>query len=299
MNLAVQKPLTLTLKDEEILKAIYTYRYVTTLDIAHLLFRPTYLPYVRQRLARLAGGKDLQENTYLCRFYLPSVAGNRERIFTLGSKGREFLQGVLGHNVDWYFQPAKIKFFSYTAILHHLLLTRFLVASAWWCKSREDFTLLEERVSYEISRLPPKVTIDKRTVSVIPDAWLLFEKHNEKYAVIFELDRGMEYQQKFKEHVKARIELIRSGQYAKVFGVPGVIVSYITTGQTPQYRDTRVKTMNTWTREVLADLNLKSWGGIFRFTAVEFDSLYDQTVSLFEKPLWLRPDTSEKVRLFE
>lgn len=190
MNLAVQKPLTLTLKDEEILKAIYTYRYVTTLDIAHLLFRPTYLPYVRKRLARLAGGKDLQENTYLCRFYLPSVAGNRERIFTLGSKGREFLQGVLGNNVDWYFQPAKFKFFSYSAILHHLLLTRFLVAAAWWCKSREDFTLLEERVSYEFSRLPPKVTIDKKPVIVIPDAWLLFEKNNEKYAVLFELDRG-------------------------------------------------------------------------------------------------------------
>ena len=153
MNLATEKPLTLTLKDEEILKAIYTYRYITTLDIAHLLFRPTYLPYVRKRLARLAGGKNLQENTYLCRFYLPSVAGNRERIFTLGSKGREFLQGILGQTVDWYFQPAKFKFFSYSAILHHLLLTRFLVAAAWWCKSREDFTLLEERVSYEISRL--------------------------------------------------------------------------------------------------------------------------------------------------
>jgi hypothetical protein len=299
MNLAVEKPLSLTLKDEEILKAIYTYRYVTTLDIAHLLFRPTYLPYVRKRLARLAGGKDLEENTYLCRFYLPSVAGNRERIFTLGSKGREFLQGVLGNNVDWYFQPAKFKFFSYSAILHHLLLTRFLVAASWWCKSREDFTLLEERVSYEISRQPPKVTIDKKTITVIPDAWLLFGKGSGKYAVLFELDRGMEFQQKFKEHVKGRIELIRSGQYAKLFGVPGVIVSYVTTGQTPQYRNTRVKTMNVWTQEVLAEMNLKSWGGIFRYTAVEFDSLYDQAGSLFAEPVWLRPDTRELVRLFE
>jgi hypothetical protein len=299
MNLATEKPLTLTLKDEEILKAIYAYRYVTTLDIAHLLFRPTYLPYIRKRLARLAGGKDLQENTYLCRFYLPSVAGNRERIFTLGSKGREFLQGVLGHVVDGYFRPAKFKFFSYSAILHHLLLTRFLVAAAWWCKSREDFSLLEERVSYEIARLAPKVTIDKKTVTVIPDAWLLFGKGSAKYAVLFELDRGMEFQQKFKEHVKGRIELIRSDQYAKLFGVPGVIVSYVTTGQTPEYRNTRMKTMNAWTREVLAEMNLKSWGGIFRFTAVEFDSLYEQVVSLFEEPVWLRPDTSEKVVLFE
>jgi hypothetical protein len=95
----------------------------------------------------------------------------------------------------------------------------------------------------------------------------------------------MEFQQKFKEHVKGRLELIRSGQYAKLFGVPGVIVSYVTTGQTPQYRTTRMKTMNAWTREVLAELNLKSWGEIFRFTAVEFDTLYDQAASLFEEPV--------------
>ena len=141
--------------------------------------------------------------------------------------------------------------------------------------------------------------MDKKIVPVIPDAWVLLEKDNKTYTILFELDRGREFQQKFKEHVKARIAFIRGGQYAKLFGVPGVIVSYVTTGQTPQYRNTRVKTMNAWTREVLAELNLKNWGGIFRFASVEFDSLYDQAVRLFEEPVWLRPDTTEKVRLFE
>jgi hypothetical protein len=163
MNLAGEKPLVLTPKDEEILKAIYTYRYTTTLDIAHLLFRPTYLPYVRSRLACLAGGKDLQENTYLCRFKLPATEGNRERIFTLGNKGQAFLNETHGCVLDWYFQPAKFKFFSYSAILHHLLLTRFLVSASWWCKNREDFTLLEQRVSYDLSRQSPKVTVGKKT----------------------------------------------------------------------------------------------------------------------------------------
>jgi hypothetical protein len=109
----------------------------------------------------------------------------------------------------------------------------------------------------------------------------------------------MEHGQQFKEHVKARIALIRSGEYERVFGVPGVIVAYVTTGQTPEYRNTRVKAMNSWTREVLAELNLKSWGGIFRFTAVEFDNLYTEMKRIFEEPDWLRPDTSELVRLFE
>ncbi len=73
----------------------------------------------------------------------------------------------------------------------------------------------------------------------------------------------------------------------------------MTTGQTPAYRTSRTKTMHTWTREVLAELNLKSWGAIFRFAGVEFDTLYEQAASLFEEPVWVRPDIKEQVRLFE
>ena len=30
-----------------------------------------------------------------------------------------------------------------------------------------------------------------------------------------------------------------------------------------------------------------------------FDTLYDQAASLFEKPVWLRPDSGEKIGLFD
>jgi hypothetical protein len=303
MDASGTKPLVLTPRDEEILQAIAYYRYVTSLDIAYLLFRPTYMPYVRSRLSRLAGNKDLHPNCYLYRFWLPSPQGNRERIFTLGETGHKFLTEVLGQRIDWRFQPAKLKFFSYSNILHHLLLTRFLVAATWWSRGREDVALLAKRTSYELMKDPPKVILSqkkvKKTITVIPDAWVLFEKGKEKFAVLFELDRGMEHGAKFKEHVRARVAFIRSGQYKETFSVPGVIVAYVTTGQTPAYRNTRMKTMNTWTHEVLTDLNLKNWGGIFRFTSVEFETIYDQAENLFEKPIWLRPDMKETVRLFE
>jgi hypothetical protein len=261
------------------------------------------MPYIRSRLARLSGKNDLAENTYLCRFKLPETEGNRERIFTLGTKGRRFVRETLGKRVDWYFSPDKLKFLSYTAILHHLLLTRFLVAANWWCRGREDLTILSERVSYELGRTPPRITITRKekktTLSVIPDAWLSFGKEKPQYGILFELDRGMEYQEKFKQHVRGRIEFIRSGKYQEVFGIPAVIVSYVTTGQMPDYRNTRMKTMNAWTQQVLEEMSLKSWGSIFRFAAVEFDLLYEQAPSLFEEPVWLRPDTTEKVRLFD
>jgi Replication-relaxation len=265
MNLApAPKPLQLTRRDEEILASVYRYRFVTSLDIAHLLFRPSYLPYVRSRLTRLSGGEDLEENTYLCRFRLHATRGNPERIFTLGSKGRDFLQSQIGKQIDWFFRPGKYKFFSYSAILHHLLLTRFLVACSWWGRTREEMSLLEERISYEFSHDPPQVTLSRKekpiTMSIIPDAWLSVKLRGRNYAIIFELDRGMEFREKFKQHVRGRIEFVRSGKYQEVFGVPGVIIAYLTTGQTPEYRASRMKTMNAWTREVLAELNLApSW----------------------------------------
>jgi hypothetical protein len=231
------------------------------------------------------------------------MEGNRERVFTLGNKGREFARETLGKPVDWFFRPNKLKFFSYSAILHHLLLTRFISAASWLCRSRDNLTLLAQRVSYEFLKNPPRVTLSqknkKTTLTVIPDAWLLFGTDKAKYAVLFELDRGMEYQEKFKQHVRGRIELIRSGIYKEVFGVPGVIVAYVTTGQTPAYRASRMKTMNVWTQQVLAELNLNSWGAIFRFSSVEFDTLFNDAPSLFEEPVWLRPDTKEPVRLFD
>ena len=49
-----------------------------------------------------------------------------------------------------------------------------------------------------------------------------------------------------------------------------------------------------WTMEGLQELNKKNWAGIFRFTAVAFDTLYDAAPKLFEQPLWYRPDSAEK-----
>jgi hypothetical protein len=49
----------------------------------------------------------------------------------------------------------------------------------------------------------------------------------------------------------------------------------------------------------LQELKLKNWAALFRFTAIEFATLYDQAASLFEESVWLRPYTKEKVGLFD
>jgi hypothetical protein len=138
---------------------------------------------------------------------------------------------------------------SYAQITHSLLLTRFLVAAQSWSKDHPEFNLAKTRISYELAQ-------ERKDRKAIPDGWMLFErkgKDAKKSAVLLEIDRGMEYQSKFKEHVRSRIKLIQNGDYAKWFDVPGVIIAYTTTGQTEEYQESRRKTMCKWTQEVLIE----------------------------------------------
>jgi hypothetical protein len=163
------------------LKALYDYRYMTAKDMAYLLFSPTILNYVRGRLARLAGGEDFATHTYLCRFQMPSVIKG-EKIFTLGVKGRDFIQQVCGLPVDWYFRPSKLQHLGFSHLTHALLQTRIVVAASYFSRQLQQFTLTHSLLSYDLPRL--------HRISVIPDAWLLFEnQQGKKYQILIEIDR--------------------------------------------------------------------------------------------------------------
>ena len=92
-------------RDEEILKTIHFYRYITGIDVAHRLFSPGSRKHVIEVLSGLAGGVDHARNQYLYRFGLPKAQkGNVERIFTLGVRGKELLES-LGMPVEWVLPP--------------------------------------------------------------------------------------------------------------------------------------------------------------------------------------------------
>jgi hypothetical protein len=288
-----QKPLILTPRDETILRVIYQYRYMTALDVAYLLFQPSSFTHVREILFALAGGEDFGARTYLCRFPLPGI-GNAVRVFTLGAKGRSFL-AKQGFPVHWYFRPYKVHHLSHSHVLHNLILTRFLVALSFWTRQQTAFRLLTVRFGHELAGTPVTVRVETKgkttSVPVIPDAWVLLERarNSNKVPILVEIDRGMEYQQRFKQHVRSRITYIADGSYTRTFGTQSVTVAYATTGEVPAYRERRRETMRQWTAEVLAELNMQNWAGVFRFASVEYQTLYD--LSLFEKPVWCRPDS--------
>jgi hypothetical protein len=155
--------------------------------------------------------------------------GGTTRIFTLGSKGRDYLANRVGVPVDWWYRPYKVKHLSHSQVLHSLLLTRTLVTAAAWCAKAPSFRLAKVRIGYELVREAATVEVGKEILSagkqtksekliVIPDAWVEFERNDgKKYPILLEVDRGMEYSRKFKRHVRSRIEFIRSGAYKKCF----------------------------------------------------------------------------------
>jgi hypothetical protein len=289
---AAQEFLPLTPTEEEILKIMSAYRYMTAVDVAHCLFSPKSLTYVRGILTRLAGGDDGRERQYLYRFPWPSgKAGNPERIFTLGSAGREVVQS-LGIPIEWYYRPSKTGRLSGSYLSHQLLLTRFVICAGRFASQNLDYSLADVRLSYEIERGHSSGTGE----AVVPDAWLHFAREdNRKFPVLVEIDRGTEYQERFKNHVRGRIEFIRSGEYARVFATPAVLIAYATSSNVSEHAETRRKTMCTWTMEVLGELELESWAGIFRFTsALVYRTLLEEGEALFTKPVWYRPDEPSK-----
>ena len=163
-----------------------------------------------------------------------------------------------------------------------------MIAAGEWAKDHPTYSLTDKRISYELSG------------KVIPDGWLRFSEQasDGTYAqpVILELDRGMEYRDRFRAHVRGRINYIQSGEYKKIFNTKVVTIAYLTTGQTPEYRITRQKTMCTWIRELLKEMRLEDWAGVFKVASVEFQHIYDN--SLFEEAAWYRPDSDKAVRLF-
>jgi hypothetical protein len=276
-----------TYRDAEILKIVWYYRYITIQDILALQFSPGALTHLRQILSKLCGGADLQSHNYLCRFILPSQTGARERVYVLGSRGRKFLQEN-GYSTSWYFRPHKLKFLSYSYVLHNLILTRTMIAAESWAKNHPSFNLLEKRICYELAG------------KVVPDGWLLFTEQTDNgiydHPILIEIDRGMEDKYKFRQHVRGRIEYVRRGEYQKVFNTNVGTIAYATTGQTAEYRETRRKVMGQWIWEILREMRLEDWAGSFKVASIEFGKLYDY--SLFEQKVWYRPDSPKPLPLF-
>ncbi len=297
-------PLILTEPLVRILRATHFYRFLVAQDICRLYWSLSSLTYIRDLLAKLA------MNKYLYRFQLPNVhcgGIGAERIYTLGAAGRKFMEKS-GYKVDWNYRPHRIKLASYGAVLHNLLLSRTLIAASVWAKKQPNFKLVKTRICYELAREAPSIQLtngkgEREMVKVIPDAYLLFQKlnnnkHERFYQVILEVDRGMEFQKRFVKSIRARLEFKDSAAYSSLFETApnNVIIAYITTGDRPEYRESRRRAMSDWTKKILEQSDSVNLPCSFLFCSVVASEIYN--IPLFQGAGWFRPGESSPVSLF-
>jgi hypothetical protein len=298
-------PLILTEPQARVLHATHFYRFLCAQDICNLHWSSNSITYVRDLLANLAKHK------YLYRFQLPSVHSGgigAERIYTLGAAGRKFMEKS-GFKIDWVYKPHRIKLASYGAALHNLLLSRILIAASVWAKNQPNFKLVKTRICYELAREAPSIQLingkgEREMVKVIFDAYLLFQKlnnnkHERFYQVILELDRGTEFQKRFVKSIRARLEFIKdSGAYKRLLGMEpkNVIIAYITTGDRPEYRESRRRAMSDWAMNIISQSDLNNLPCPFLFCSVVASEIYN--IPLFEGAGWFKPGESSPVSLF-
>jgi hypothetical protein len=291
-----RKPLVLKQRHADILKAVHTYRYVTAAQITRLFYAPSSITHVREMLADLCGNEDQKERQYLYRFALPNTRiGNTERIYTLGSAGRAYLEETLGIVCEWYYRPSGVSARSYYHLKHALALTDFLVAAQVYSNSQQEIKLATVRTQYELERTPAHIAVTSRnrteTVKVVPDAWLDFTLQGEHSPILLEIDRATEEEKKFKAHVKARVEFIKpEGRYKQFFDTNAVTIAYATTGN-----ENRLKHMINWTENVLTELGKQNYADSFRFCSLPDDF---STSTLFDSASWYRPFDTSPLLLF-
>lgn len=293
---ARMSPVVVGERDEAILRAIAKFRYASAKDIAHLLpgFSPSSLSHVREVMTRLAGGGDYQPNQYLLRFPRPQTRrGVTEKIFTLGARGSAYLAEVRGEAVPRSRRPSYVKAISYTFLTHALLLTRVVAALTYFVRIHPGYALPSCRLSYDLAttRDVPSATpeTEPQPLPVIPDAWALLERPTGPTGLWLEIDCGTETKTKYQKALAARLTFLQE-DYERVFGTPFLLVCYLSSG--PQSR--RIA-LQDWTEELLREPTLADMAGLFRFAAVDYDSLY--STPLFDAAIWYRPDEPNPVAL--
>jgi hypothetical protein len=292
---------SLTARDLTIMRLVGLLRFVRSLDLAYHLSRPTSLTYYRRLLSALCGGENAHRRL-LDRFLEPSrKKGTKAWIYCLAAEGARALakEGV-------YLPPNKLRRLSHGFLQHSLQLTSFICAAHYWVRTNPSYTLSRELLSYALVQNPPTVSLQTEehttTITVVPDAFLCFERDGEKFPVLLEIDRGTEYQSMLKKKLRNLIILIRSGAYARYFKLPGVVVAYATIGEQPE-RETRRLTMQQWALETIDEMIAKEhrqgWYAIFRFCSLP-DSIYEHHINaIFEDRIWYSPGSDTAVPLFD
>ena len=289
-------PRTLNSTEFRILETASIVRYAGAEDFKQLYFSQGSLTWCRKVLSRLSCG-DWQTGGYLVRSLIPTASsGNSTRLYSPSYRGALYLRQN-GLTADWWYRPYRMGNKSFSWITHQLACTRLYVSCVLLSRL-SAYELYDVQTSFDLAVDPPVTTLDiegrKTKVTVIPDLWVSLEQEKDceyQYnSIWFEVDTGSERRSLWEGPLLARISFLKQG-YADYFQVRGCTVAYAVIGP-PAYRAARLRQLRAWTNALLSKEGLLPWIPVFKFAAVDMDSVYSHLRTILAEPVWYRADDS-------
>jgi Replication-relaxation len=308
------KPLIPAPRDESILLQFLQYRFLTAHEITALCYSKGSLTYARSRLSALSGNQDITDKDLaygypLWRLGFPTgKRGNNERIFSLSLTGRQMLER-LGIPVSWHMRVEQLRTFSHSYLQHDLCRNRFVVALLSWAKKSKPNLRLEARLSYQIAKQRPTVEIPVQRsilkegklvnipvmtkVGVIPDGEIVVTNTStgERLLILLEIDHNTQSPQRLRTHIAALLAYVKSPHFRNTFGNMPYRIVYATQGLTGPASKSRLAYLCDFTIKFLIERKRPQDSQYFRFTTINFATLYEDANRLFgsEQPSWYLP----------
>ncbi len=274
---AAHVPLALSSRDDRLLRAIYTYQFVSVQQLTRLFYHPGSLKYVRRRL------KALSDAGYVQRLRLPSVtSGNTSYVYTLARKGITYLTAA-GYSEFGRFRPSEQRAHAYLFLTHTLAVNDFLIAAQLLERVVPAVKLVDMRHERMLRHSPVKVVTPKReTITIVPDGWLDFHVGGrQRMSILLELDRGTVEQRAFKRKLRGLVAYAL-GPYQTLFGSRSLTIAFATTAGAH-----RLQLLRSWSEQALQEVELAEDADILLFTALPAGDWDPKT--LFCAPMWYQP----------
>lgn len=285
-----KKQYTLTTVDYDILKLIHEYHFLTVSQVTRLRYSSGSETTAQDRLKKI-----LYDNGYLDRVQLPhGGTGNTEYLYTLSTKGQRELQ-ALGISNFSRFRPSDSQTLKLPHLQHLISLNDFLIAARLFPRFHPDITLVAMKHDLDMKRAPMRITIDRQTVTLVPDGFLDFRLRisNKSYAmpIWVELDRGTEWGKTLQKKLRCIITAVATHAYDDMFGVTNITIAVATT-EGEKRRDL----MRSFVQQELTTMGLTHLANLFLFAALPLD-LDPQTV--FLSPIWYTPNIAPPMPLLD
>jgi hypothetical protein len=259
----------LQLRDQEIIKAVYSYRLLSRIQIEKL-FGFNCTRRVNSRL------RKLYDHGYLSRYFLPTVRGSAKAIYYLGPRGTTVVADALGIDLNLVKRKRRANSRLNVLFLSHTLgLNDIRIAFSLGVKNHPIMKLErwinDSDCNQEYRELGPRKDLIKR---FRPDGYFRILNKGKLYSFFIEYDRSTMTLGRFEEKVHTYLNFSALGYYQRRFGVKDFRVLVITNTRERLYN--LKKKVETVTKK------------LFRFATLE-----EITPDTFLDHIWLRAGKEE------